>query len=169
MIRVVQAGSVPTPLRSAMEARDHAAVVEAFAEGVVLHSPIFEKDFMGIDEISDLFAVLLEVLTPLEYLDEIPGDPHILHFRGEIDGTAIEAIDLLRFDEQGKIKEITVLFRPFPGIAAFLSATGPKLGRLRVGGGRAALLRVANAPLTFFMRRTAASGPGLLRLKSRRS
>jgi SnoaL-like domain len=165
----MEATFTPTPLRAAMEARDHAAVVNAFADDAVLRSPIFDKPFTGIDEISDLFAVLLDVLTPLEYLDEIPGDPHVLHFRGEIDGTELEGIDLLRFDEQGKIKEITVLFRPFPGIAAFLSSTGPKLGRRRVGGGRAALLRVANVPLTFFMKRTAASGPGLLRLKSRRS
>jgi hypothetical protein len=162
------AGDTPTPLRAAMEARDHAGVVDALAEDVVLRSPIFDKPFLGIDEASDLFAVLLEVLTPLEYLDEIPGDPHVLHFRGEINGTELEGIDLLRFDESGRVKEITVLFRPFNGVAAFLSATGPKLGRRRGGAGRAAVLRVATAPLTFFMRRTAASGPGLLRLKSRR-
>jgi hypothetical protein len=34
---------------------------------------------------------------------------------------------------------------------------------------RAAVMRMASAPLTFFMRRTAASGPSLLRLNSRRS
>ena len=159
----------PTPLRVAMEARDLDAVVAALAPDVVLWSPIFDKPFTGIDEVTDLFAVLIDVLTPLEYLDEIPGDPHILHFRAEIDGTDLEGIDLLRFDDQGRVKEITVLFRPFVGVAAFMSATGPKLGRRRGGAGRATVLRVATAPLTFFMRRTAASGPGLLRLKSRRS
>jgi hypothetical protein len=152
-----------------MEARDHDAVIAALAPDVVLWSPIFDKPFTGIDEASDLFAVLIEVLTPLTYLDEIPGDPHILHFRAEIDGTELEGVDLLRFDEQGRVKEITVMFRPFKGVAAFMSATGPKLGRRRGGAGRAAVLRVATAPLTFFMRRTAASGPALLGLKSRRS
>jgi SnoaL-like protein len=163
------AGPTPTPLRAAFEARDRDAVVAALAPDVVLNSPIFDKPFTGIDEAADLFAVLLEVLTPLEYLDEIPGDPHILHFRAQIDGTELEGIDLLRFDEQGRVKEITVLFRPFKGIAAFMSASGPKLGHRRGGAGRAAVLRVATAPLTFFMRRTAASGPALLDLKSRRS
>jgi hypothetical protein len=162
-------GHTPTPLRAAMEARDHDAVIAALAPDVVLWSPIFDKPFTGIDEASDLFAVLIEVLTPLEYLDEIPGDPHILHFRAQIDETELEGIDLLRFDEQGRVKEITVLLRPFKGVAAFLSATGPKLGRRRGGAGRGAVLRVATAPLTFFMRRTAASGPALLELTSRRS
>jgi hypothetical protein len=162
-------GAAPTPFRAAIEARDLDAVIAALAPDVVLQSPIFEVPFTGTEEARDLFAVLLEQVWPFTYLNEIPGDPHVLHFTAEIKGTELEGIDLLRFDEQGKIREITVLFRPFPGIAAFLSSTGPKLGRRRVGGGRAALLRVANAPLTFFMRRTAASGPGLLRLKSRRS
>lgn len=152
-----------------MESRDHDAVIAALAPDVVLNSPIFDKPFTGIDEASDLFAVLIEVLTPLEYLDEIPGDPHILHFRAEINGTELEGVDFLRFDDQGRVKEITVLFRPFVGVAAFMSATGPMLGRRRGGAGRAAILRVASAPLTFFMRRTAASGPALLGLKSRRS
>jgi hypothetical protein len=48
----------PTPLRAAFEARDHDAIVAALAPDVVLRSPIFEVPFTGIDEASDLFAVL---------------------------------------------------------------------------------------------------------------
>jgi SnoaL-like domain len=157
----------PTPLRAAVEARDQDAVLAAFADDAVLWSPIFETPFTGTDEIGDLFAVLLEVLWPITYEDEIPGDPHILHFSGEVKGKRLEGIDLLRFDEQGRVKEITVLFRPFPAVAAFLSATGPMLGCRRGGAGTAALLRAAGGPLGFLMRRTAADGPRLLRLKRR--
>ena len=165
----MSASPAPTPLRAAMEARDHDAVVAALAPDVVLWSPIFDKPFTGIDEASDLFAVLIEVLTPLEYLDEIPGDPHILHFRAEIDGTELEGIDFLRFDEQGRVKEITVLFRPFKGVAAFIERDRPEARTTARRSRARRILRVASAPLTFFMRRTAASGPALLGLKSRRS
>jgi hypothetical protein len=158
----------PTPLRAAFEARDHAALVDALADDVVLRSPIFDVPFTGIDEASDLFASILEVLWPLTYLAEIPGDPHVLYFRGEIGGTEIEGCDLLRFDEQGKVKEITVFLRPFTGIAAFMQGTAPELGRRRGGAGRAFILRLAGGPVGFFMRRTAASGPKLLRMKSSR-
>jgi hypothetical protein len=163
------ADSGPAAFRAAMEAGDHEALVASLAPEVILRSPIFDKPFTGIDEASDLFAVLIEVLSPLEYLDDVPGDPHILHFRAEINGEELEGVDLIRFDDQGRVSEITVLFRPFKGIAAFMTATGPKLGRRRGGAARAAVMRVASAPLTFFMRRTAASGPSLLGLKSRRS
>lgn len=155
----------PTPFRVAFEARDHTAVVEALSPDVVLWSPIFEVPFTGIDEASDLFAVLLDVLWPLTYLNEIPGDPHVLHFTGEIGGQRLEGVDLLRFDEQGRIKEITVFFRPFPAVAAFLSDTGPKLAEKRGGSGRAAFLKVAGAPLSALMRTTAATGPRLLGLR----
>jgi SnoaL-like domain len=165
---VESATTTPTPLRTAVEARDHDGIVAALAPDIVLRSPIFDRPFTGIDEVGDLFAVLLETLWPITYLDEIPGDPHILHFTGEIKGDELEGIDLIHFDDRGRIKEMTVFFRPFPGVAAFMSATGPKLGRRRGGAARAAIMRMALAPGNFFMRRTAASGPGLLGLKSRR-
>ncbi|MFL5908412.1 MAG: nuclear transport factor 2 family protein [Solirubrobacterales bacterium] len=156
--------TTPTPLRAAIEARDLDALVAALASDVVLRSPIFDVPFEGIDEASDLFTVLLEVLWPLTYVDEIPGDPHVLHFTGEIKGTRLEGIDLLRFDDQGRVREITVFFRPFPGAAAFLSAMGPKLGRRRGGAGRAATLAAAGAPVSALMRATASLGPRLLGL-----
>jgi hypothetical protein len=168
MIPPMEPATTPTPLRAAVEARDQDALVAALAPDIVLRSPIFDRPFTGIDEVGDLFAVLLETLWPITYLDEIPGDPHILHFTGQIKGDELEGVDLIRFDDQGRVKEMTVFFRPFPGVAAFLSATGPKLGRRRRGAGTAAILRAAGAPLGFFMRRTAGSGPALLRLKSRR-
>ena len=156
--------STPTPLRVAFEARDHDGIVAALAPDVVLRSPIFETEFKGIDEASDLFAVILEVLWPITYLDEIPGDPHVLHFTGEIKGKTLEGIDLLRFDEQGRVKEITVFFRPFPAVAAFLTATGPKLGRRRAGAGTAAIVATTGGPVSALMRATASLGPRLLRI-----
>jgi hypothetical protein len=155
----------PTPFRAAFEARDHDAILEALAPDIVLQSPIFEVPFTGIEEASDLFAVLLDVLWPITYLDEIPGDPHVLHFSAEIKGKNLEGIDLLRFDDEGKVKEITVFFRPFPAVAAFLSESGPKLARRRAGAGRAAALRIAGAPVGAMMRTTAAAGPRMLGLR----
>jgi hypothetical protein len=157
-----------TPLRAAFEARDHDALISALAPDVVLQSPIFELPFSGVDEAGDLFAVLLDVLWPITYVDEIPGDPHVLHFTAEVEGKQLEGVDLLRFDDEGKVREITVLFRPFPAIAAFLSATGPKLARRRGGTGRAPALRIAGAPVGALMRATAATGPRMLGLRRAR-
>jgi hypothetical protein len=165
MAESVATATTPTPLRAGMEARDAAAVRAAFSPDVVLHSPIITTPFRGRDEVGDLFEVVLEVLGPITYLAEMPGDPHVLSFRTDVKGTELEGVDLLHLDEEGLIKEITVLLRPFPGVAAFLKATGPKLARRRSGAGRAALLSLATPPLIGLMRTTNASAPGLLGLK----
>ena len=154
----------PTPLRAAFEAHDHDALIKALAPDFVLNSPILAVPFSGIDEASDLFAVLLEELWPLTYLDEIPGDPHVLHFTGEIKGQTLEGIDLLRFDDEGRVNEMTVFFRPLAAVAAFLGATGSKLGRRMVGPGRGAIIAAAGAPANAMMRTSAAAAPKLLRL-----
>jgi SnoaL-like domain len=160
--------SSPAPLRAGMEARDKAAVRNAFAPDVVLHSPIIEVPFRGRDEVGDLFDVILEVLGPITYLAELPGDPHVLNFRTDVGGVELEGVDIFHLDEQGLIKEITVLLRPFPGIAAFLKATGPKLARLRRGPAQALLIRAATPPLSGLMKATAASTPRLLGLRAKR-
>ena len=155
----------PTPLRAAFEARDHDALVDALSPDVVLWSPIFEVPFTGRDEVGDLFAVLMDELWPLTYLDEIPGDPHVLHFTADVGGKRLEGVDLLRLDEDGRVEDITV----FPAVAAFLSDTGPKLADKRGGWGRAAFLKVAGAPVSALMRTTAATGPRLLGLRRSKS
>jgi hypothetical protein len=156
-----------TPFRVAFEARDHEGVVDALAEDVVLWSPIFDVPFEGRERASDLFAVLLEVFEDLDYQAEIPGDPHIIWLKASINGTPIEIVDLLRFDEAGKVREITVLMRPFRGIAAFMDATAPKLGRRFKGGGTAAALRALGGPPSLMMRSVARIGPRMLGLRRR--
>lgn len=92
----------------------------------------------------------------------------MLNFRTDVGGVELEGVDILHLDEQGLIKEITVLLRPFPGIAAFLKATGPKLARLRRGPAQALLIRAATPPLSGLMKATAASTPRLLGLRAKR-
>lgn len=87
-------------------------------------------------------------------------------FEKPFKGVPIEGIDLLRFDDQGRVIEITVFFRPFRGVAEFLSVTGPKLARRRKGAGTALAIGAAGMPLSALMKTTAATGPKLLGLKS---
>jgi hypothetical protein len=161
--------ATPTPLRAAMEARDESAVKAALAPDVILHSPILDTPFRGRDEVGDLLGVVLQVIGPLTYLADVPGDPHVLFFRTDVDGVELEGVDVLRFDQQGLVREITVLLRPFPGVAAFLKATGPKLARRRKGAVQAAATRAATPPLSALMRLATAVTPRLLGLGRKRT
>jgi hypothetical protein len=78
-------------------------------------------------------------------------------FRARLRGGAeLEGTDLMRLDEDGKIREMTVFIRPLPGLAAFAAALGPRVARRR-GRARGALLALMARPLAAVIR----SGDGI--------
>ena len=136
------------PLRAGIEARDLAAVVEAFAPGAVVHSPITGAlTFAGHEQIGAVFAVILDVFKDLRYTDELrTGSSAVLVASAQVDGTDIELVDHMRLDEQGRISELTVFFRPLPAIAVSARAIGQGLG-VRKSRSRARLISVLVGPL----------------------
>jgi hypothetical protein len=121
------------PLRAAFEARDHAAVVNAFAPGAIVRSPITgSMTFDGHEQIGALAEVLLDVFDDIRYTDELrSGETAVLVARVRLDGADIEMADHMRLDEHDKIRELTVFFRPMPAIAIAARAIGSGLGRRR--------------------------------------
>jgi ketosteroid isomerase-like protein len=119
------------PFRAAMEARDLAAVVDAFAPDAVLRSPLTTRlTFTGPEQIGALAQVLVEVFDDLRYTDEAcDGTTGFLSWRARIGGQEIEGADLLRFGPDGKIRELTAFFRPLPAAALALRLIGAGLVR----------------------------------------
>jgi SnoaL-like protein len=117
------------PLRVAMEARDLQGVAEALAPDVVLHSPITSSfRFVGRDEVMALLGIVGEVLEDLHYVEELgEGDTHVLTFRARVKGQRLEGTDIMRLDEEGRIRELRVFVRPLPGLTALTAALGPRL------------------------------------------
>jgi hypothetical protein len=71
--------------------------------------------------------VLLEVVVPkllqvwqgLRYVDEFHGRDQVgLVFEARAGGRDVWGIDLLRFDAEGLISEVTVMVRPLSGLQA---------------------------------------------------
>jgi hypothetical protein len=85
------------------------------ADGVVFHSPVVHTPQVGK-------AITMQYLTAaigllgggsFEYVREIVGPRDaVLEFQAEIDGLVINGVDLLRWDEEGKIVDFKVLLRP---------------------------------------------------------
>ncbi len=140
--------STMLPLRAGVEARDLAAVVDAFAPDAVVHSPITGAlTFTGHEQIGAVFAVILEVFKGIHYTDELRGsDSAVLVASAQVDGTDIELVDHMRLDENGRISELTVFFRPLPAIAVSARAIGEGLG-VRRSRSRARVISALVAPL----------------------
>jgi hypothetical protein len=147
-----------------MEARDLTAIVDAFAPDAVFRSPITDGlSFNGHEQIAAISEVILEVLDDLHYTDELRGE-HTTFLVGHatIDGQHIEWVDHLRLDPNGKIRELTVFFRPLPATAVALRLIGAGLGR-RNSPARAAVISALARPLGFMTRIGDGIGVRLLR------
>ena len=140
-------------LRTAMEARNAEAIVDAFAPDAVFHSPLTGKlAFKGREQIAALTNIILDVLTDFRYTDELLGENSgILVSRAKVDGIDIEMVDHIRFGSDGKIQEFTVFMRPLPAATAALRLIGAGLGR-RKSLARAALISALTSPLAFMTR-----------------
>jgi hypothetical protein len=116
--------------RAAVEAQDHAGMVEALAPEVVFHSPITFRPFEGRALVGTLFGVLLETFEDFRYTDELDGDGvKMLIFKARVDDRELEGLDVLRFDAEGKVAEFTVMVRPLSGAMALADAVGKGLER----------------------------------------
>ncbi|MFJ8039252.1 nuclear transport factor 2 family protein [Kitasatospora sp. NPDC096147] len=119
--------------RAAVEKNDHAALLDLFGEDVRFFSPVKFTPFEGRPLVLGLFGVLLETFEDFRYLGEFdgtaeptaggePGRSAILPFRTTVDGRQIHGIDLLHFDEHGRIDEFTVMVRPLSAVQTLSAA-----------------------------------------------
>ncbi|MFD5415639.1 nuclear transport factor 2 family protein [Streptomyces nojiriensis] len=115
--------------RAAVEKRDLTALEDLFTEDVRLYSPVKFTPFEGRPMVLGLFGVLLRVFEDFRYVggfegaaetsadgEEAPAE--VLLFRAAVDGREIHGIDLLHFDDAGRIKEFTVMVRPQSAVQA---------------------------------------------------
>ena len=109
--------------RAAVEKGDLGALDDLFTDDIRLYSPVKFKPFEGKPMVLGLFGVLLRTFEELRYLGRLDGAVEtsadgqeapsvILPFRALVGGKQIHGVDLLQFDEDGRIKEFTVMVRP---------------------------------------------------------
>ncbi|PWK64047.1 SnoaL-like protein [Streptomyces sp. CG 926] len=115
--------------RAAVEKRDLAALEDLFTEDVRFYSPVKFTPFEGRPMVLGLFGVLLKVFEDFRYIGDFEGaaetsadgaqaPAEVLLFRAAVEGREIHGIDLLHFDEAGRIKEFTVMVRPQSAVQA---------------------------------------------------
>ncbi|MER6444344.1 nuclear transport factor 2 family protein [Streptomyces venezuelae] len=115
--------------RAAVEKRDLTGLEDLFTEDVRLYSPVKFTPFEGRPMVLGLFGVLMRVFEDFRYVGDFEGTAQtsadgaeapaeVLLFRAAVDGREIHGIDLLHFDEEGRIKEFTVMVRPQSAVQA---------------------------------------------------
>jgi hypothetical protein len=119
-----------TAFRHAIERHSIDDLIALFREDAVLHSPITFQPFEGKTAIRRLLSIILEVFEDFRYTDELDaadGMTKVLVFRTRVQGRDIEGIDMVRFDEAGMVRDLTVMVRPRSGLEKLLAEVQPRL------------------------------------------
>jgi hypothetical protein len=102
------------------------ATPEQFAalldEDVVMHSPLLIKPIVGRDAVAVTMAASSRNRdNPGAYVAERRLDENttFLRWQGTIEGHEFESLELLTDGPDGKLKERTVAYRPFPALKIF--------------------------------------------------
>lgn len=102
-----------------VKSRNAGGLESLLADNVVFHSPVVHTPQVGkaitIQYLSAAFQVFFN--ESFKYVRELTGPSDaVLEFQVEIDGIAVNGVDMLKWDADGRIVEFKVLIRPLKAI-----------------------------------------------------
>jgi hypothetical protein len=120
--------------RAAVEAEDPNALTAALAEDVVFRSPVVFKAYEGKQVVSLILTEgAMKVFEDFQYVEQLEGEgAAALIFSARVGDREVDGLDLLRFDADGKVSELTVMARPMSGLNALAEAMGREFERLGI-------------------------------------
>jgi SnoaL-like protein len=102
-----------------VEKLDVSGLDALLAEDVVFHSPVVHTPQVGNAITKKYLAAAFQVLfnDSFRYVRELRGDRDAaLEFVVELDGIAVNGVDLIKWNEAGKITEFKVMLRPLKAV-----------------------------------------------------
>jgi hypothetical protein len=116
-----------------VRARDHAGLENLLHDDVVFHSPVVHTPQRGKAITLMYLRGALHTLNSehFRYEREIVGARDaVLEFATEIDGIHVNGVDLIRWDDDGKIVDFKVMVRPLKAINVLHQKMGELLKKL---------------------------------------
>ena len=105
---------------------------ELIADDCVFLSPVVHTPQVGGDITRLYLTGAMHVLEDgFHYVKEVVSGNHaVLEFACEIDGLQVNGVDIMTFNEEGKISEFKVMVRPLKAINAVHMKMGEMLDQL---------------------------------------
>lgn len=123
----------PSPLAAwhqLLRDRNPAGLPALLAEQVVFHSPVVHTPQVGKAITAKYLAAAFQVFgnATFRYTRELTGPRDAaLEFQVEIDGLAVNGVDLIKWDEEGRIVEFKVMLRPLKAVNLIHQKMGERL------------------------------------------
>lgn len=99
--------------------RDASGISDLLADEVVFHSPVVHTPQIGKAITAMYLTAAVHVFgnDSFRYVREVVGESDaVLEFETEIDGIFVNGVDMIRWNDEGKITEFKVLVRPLKGM-----------------------------------------------------
>jgi hypothetical protein len=123
---------VPAPVaawHAIAEARDPAGLADLLADDVVFRSPAVHGDQAGKELTTAYLSAAIVVLGPsLTYRRQWYAERNaVLEFEAELDGLQVHGIDMLQWNDEGRLVEFTVMVRPMRGLEKLIEKMAAEL------------------------------------------
>ena len=111
-----------------IEQMDVTPLPELLHPEAVFRSPMAHSPYPGAPVVATILGTVIQVFEDFTYhrqLASADGLSVVLEFSANVKGKQLKGIDLIRFDEQGRIVDFEVMVRPMSG----LQVLGEEMGR----------------------------------------
>ena len=141
------------PAVAASLAKWHGMVASANMDGLsaithpdaIFRSPAVYSPYPSAAALRMVLGAAVQVFEDFTYHRQLASEDGlsvVLEFSARVGDRQLKGIDLIRFDEDGKIVEFEVMVRPMSGLMALAQAMGARLGD-KLGNGAAGLKQKA--------------------------
>ena len=117
-----------------IRSRDAKGISDLLAEDVVFHSPVVHTPQVGKRITALYLSAAIQVFgnDTFRYVREVIGERDaVLEFETEIDGIVVNGVDMIKWNDEGKITEFKVMVRPLKAINIIHQKMGEMLSSVR--------------------------------------
>ena len=119
-----------------VESGDPSPLDELLADDVVFRSPAVFAPQEGKAVTTMYLTAALLVLGPTLRYTAQWQDEHsaVLEFEADLDGVLVHGVDMLRWNDEGKLTGFTVIVRPMRGLQRLIEQMGQRLSAAQATG-----------------------------------
>ena len=133
-VAAAEIGPIPVLARwhDLVRRRDTAGIADLLADDVVFHSPVVHTPQRGRQVAAQYLSAAFHVFADpgFRYVREVVGGHDaVLEFEVEIDGITVNGVDMITWNDAGRIVEFKVMLRPLKAINLIHQKMGEMLAR----------------------------------------
>lgn len=113
-----------------IESRDMNILNELLADEVVFRSPVAYNAYKGKQVVFFILSNVIQIFENFTYHREFYTEDQqsvVLEFSANVGEKKLKGIDMIRFNEQGKIVDFEVMLRPKSGLEALAAQMGQRM------------------------------------------